>query len=63
MARLNWATLVLAGRYFTQARSVARLTLASSTPSNFFKARSTRFTQAAQVMPVTPSSTSATTGV
>src|SRR4051812_29763310 len=37
----------------TLAFSVARLTLASSTPGTFFNAFSTRATQDAQVMPLT----------
>jgi hypothetical protein len=43
-------------REHTRADSVARLTVASCTPGTFFRARSTRETQDAQVMPPTPRS-------
>jgi hypothetical protein len=39
------------GATVTVARFVARLTLASATPGTFLRTRSTRPTQAAQVMP------------
>jgi hypothetical protein len=42
------------------AIEVARFTLASLTPSAFFRNRSTRFTHEAQVMPVTGRAISAT---
>src|SRR5687768_4235631 len=42
-----------AGSKRTVARSVARLTFASATPSARFRKRSMRFTQLAQVMPTT----------
>src|SRR5688572_8367772 len=44
---------ISAGSKRTVARSVARLTLASATPSARFRKRSMRFTQLAQVMPTT----------
>src|SRR5690606_1424400 len=47
------------GRQTTPARSVARLTFAATTPSTFVRARSTRATHAAQVMPATDSSAAA----
>ncbi len=48
------------GEYSTRADSVARLTVACSTPGTRAKARSTRLTQEAQVMPPTPRSSVAT---
>src|SRR5918998_6063618 len=44
---------IRAGSYWTVARSVARFTFASATPSARDRYRSMRFTQLAQVIPTT----------
>ena len=44
----------MSGRYSTKAFSAVRFTVAETTPGSRFMALSTRATQAAQVMPLTP---------